>query len=464
MRNPIIKKNFLLESHLAKILFFKFAKDLPIIDYHCHLSPEDIYRNKQFKSIADVWLSGDHYKWRLMRANGISEDIVTGNNVDEYEKFLGWAKTVPLLVGNPLYHWTALELDRFFQEKRLLCPKNSKDIFENTSSQLKDKRAQYLINVSNVDILCTTDDPLDTLEYHLALKKTDFKTRVLPAFRPDNLVNIDGPMFMAYIEKLGGVVHEKVTDIDSLKRAISSRIDFFDKNNAKLSDHALDVLYYEDSTEEEVNSIFKKAISGEKLSMKEVTKYKTYLLVFLGKEYAKHNWTQQYHIGALRNASSLMFKTLGKDVGNDAIADSNIAIPLAKLLDSLDKTNELPRTIIYTLNPADFEVAITIMQCFQKDVPGKLQFGVPWWFLDNIDGINKQLKALAINGLLSTSVGMLTDSRSFLSYTRHEYYRRLLCNFLAEEVNKGLYPKDIEMLGKIISDICYYNAKNYFRF
>ncbi|MDR2867594.1 MAG: glucuronate isomerase [Acholeplasmatales bacterium] len=461
MKNPIAQKNFLLNSKLAQTLYKKYAKDLPIIDFHCHLSPKEIYENKQFKSLYEVWLSGDHYKWRLMRANGINEDHITGQAPD-YDKFYLWAKTVPLLVGSPLYHWTHLELKAFFQENRLLNEQNAQSIYDQVNEQLKTKTAHYFINSSKVQTICTTDDPLDDLQYHQAILKQNNSFQVLPAWRPDKLVNINLESFLPYLAKLELVAKKKIKTFDNFLAVIEQRLIYFHENHCRLSDHALDSIDYLDCSTTEAQTIFTNRLNNIALSDKEVVQFKSYILNYLGKLYFKYGWSQQYHIGALRNVSTNKFQTLGPDTGNDAIQDGLIARGLAGLLNSLDKTDQLPKTTIYTLNPRDFEVAITIMQCFQANIAGKIQFGAAWWFLDNIDGMEKQLSALANNGLLAKFVGMLTDSRSFLSYPRHDYFRRILCNFLANQVKKGLYPLDIAMLGKIVQDISYYNAKEYF--
>jgi glucuronate isomerase len=460
---PFIHDNFMLHNDVAKKLYHDHASKMPIIDYHCHLDPKEIYEDKKFRNLFDAWLSGDHYKWRLMRANGVTEDFITGNKPD-YEKFMKWAEVVPQLIGNPLYHWTHFELKRFFGIDELLSPKTAKSIYDQVGKQLETLTARSMIEKSNVEIICTTDDPIDSLEWHEKLKKDQsFKTKVLPAFRPDKAINIELSWFRDWIFKLGQVVGYTITSLDLLKKALIERIDFFHNHGCRLSDHALDVVLYEKATHEEVAAIYGKAIAYVELTPKEIRKYKGYLLTFLGQEYNRRGWVQQYHVGALRNLSERSLKNLGPDTGFDAINDGLIAKPLSQLLDALDQTNELPKTILYTLNPRDFEVAITMMQAFQGGgIPGKIQFGSAWWFLDTIDGMRKQLKALGNNGLLSKFVGMLTDSRSFLSYPRHEYFRRLLCQFIGEQVELGYFPEDLELLGQIVRDIAYQNAKHYF--
>lgn len=462
---PFIHDNFLLQNDVAKKLYHDYASKMPIIDYHCHLDPKEIYLDKKFRNLFEAWLSGDHYKWRLMRANGTTEDFITGTQSD-VDKFMKWAEVVPQLVGNPLYHWTHFELKRYFDIDTLLNPNSAQSIYQKVNHKLETLSARKLIEMSNVETICTTDDPTDNLEWHEKLAQDQtFKTRVLPAFRPDKAVNIELPWFKGWIERLASVVGYELDSLTQLEKALSSRIQFFHDHGSRLSDHALDVVMYEKGTEEEVSQIYQKALKNQPLSKDDIRKYKGYLLVFLGKQYNKLGWVQQYHIGALRNLSERMLKEIGPDTGFDAINDGLIARPLSHLLDALDSTGELPKTIIYTLNPRDFEVAISMMQAFQGGgIAGKIQFGSAWWFLDTIDGMTKQIKALANNGLLSRFIGMLTDSRSFLSYPRHEYFRRLLCNIIGEEVEKGYYPEDYDFLGKMVQDISYGNAKNYFNF
>jgi glucuronate isomerase len=460
-----IHEDFLLPGAVAKKLYHEHAAHMPIIDYHCHLDPKEIYLDRRFANLSEVWLSGDHYKWRLMRANGVTEDYITGNRPD-YEKFEKWAETVELLLGNPLYHWTHFELKRFFGIDDLLSPKTARKIWDAVNAQLPTLTARKLILASHVDTICTTDDPADSLEWHEKLAADpSFNVRVLPAFRPDKAVNIELGWFRGWIQKLSASAGFPIENLAALKAALVSRIDFFHAHGCRLSDHALDVLAFEAAGEEEVDGIFQKAMRQDSLSETEIRKYKGYMMVFFGREYAKKGWIQQYHIGALRNVSGRMFQQLGPDTGYDAINDGFVAQPLRHLLDALDRTGELPKTILYTLNPRDFEVAITLMQSFQGGgIPGKLQFGAPWWFLDTIDGMEKQIKALGSNGLLARFVGMLTDSRSFLSYPRHEYFRRILCREIGRQVEEGLFPEDYELLGRIVEDISYGNAKRYFSF
>ncbi len=458
-------EDFLLNNETAVKLFHDYASKSPIFDFHCHLNPKDIYEDIRFKNITEVWLYGDHYKWRLMRSNGVDERYITGD-ADDYSKFLEFAKTIPMAIGNPVYHWTHLELQRYFGINELLNEKTAPVIWEKVNSMLNSSEfsVRNIIKKSNVKILCTTDDPTDSLEYHKLLKEDDsFDVRVLPAFRPDKGINIDKDDFKDWVKKLGEVCGKAIESYDDYLDALNSRLEFFDSYGCRLSDHALDFVAYEESTKEEVDEIFKKALKGEKLSQIEVDKYKTSVLQFLGKRYKELGWAMQLHIAALRNTNTRMFKKLGPDTGYDSINDVNIAYPLSKLLDSLESTGSLPKVILYTLNPKDNYVLAALMGSFQGEgIPGKMQFGSAWWFNDNIDGMTEQMKTLANVGLLSKFVGMVTDSRSFLSYPRHEYFRRILCNLIGEWVEKGEVPDDIGLLGKIVQDISFNNAVNYF--
>lgn len=460
-------ENFLLKTETSRILYHKYAKNMPIYDYHCHLPIKEIYEDRKFDSITDLWLVeghfGDHYKWRAMRNNGIEEKYITGD-ASKKEKFLKWAETIPYVVGNPLYHWTHLELQRYFGIDDLFSSKNAEAIYDKMNEVLKNLSARKIIEMSNVDTLCTTDDPLDDLHYHSLLKEDkSFKVHVYPAFRPDKIINIDWPSFLPYIKALEEVVGYSIESLSSLERALQERIEYFHMHDCRISDHALDVVLYKETTAEEVNKILKKALKGEALTLDEIASYRGYILVFLGKQYASHKWVQQYHIKALRNNSSRMMKEIGPDTGFDSINDGTIAKALSSILDKLDSTNELPKTILYSLNPSDHELIATLAFCFtQEGVPGKMQLGSAWWFLDQKDGMEKQLTALSNLGLLSRFVGMLTDSRSFLSYTRHEYFRRILCNKIGDLVENGEYPFDEEYLGKMVQDICFNNSKRYF--
>lgn len=458
-------ENFLLSNETAINLYNNYAKDMPIIDYHCHLNPKEIFENKRFKNITEAWLYGDHYKWRAMRSNGIDEKYITGNASD-YEKFMAWAKTMPMTLGNPLYHWTHLELQRYFGIYEVLNEKTAPVIWEKVNALLNGEGfgARDLIAKSNVKALCTTDDPIDSLEYHIKLKAdTEFGVKVLPALRPDKGLQINKETFIPWVEKLEQVYQKDVKNYEQFLEALESRVRFFNEVGCRISDHGLDSLIYMEASKEEVADIFAKALKGQTVSLDEESKYKTYTLKFLGRLYSELKWTMQLHLAALRNNNTKMLKQLGPDTGFDSINDENVANSVSRLLDSLEVDNSLPKTILYTLNPKDNYVLSTMLGNFQgTEVPGKIQFGAAWWFLDNKDGMIEQMKVLANTGLLSRFVGMLTDSRSFLSYTRHEYFRRILCNLIGEWVENGEVPEDMELIGSIVQGICYNNAKGYF--
>ncbi|GAA0309846.1 glucuronate isomerase [Gracilibacillus halotolerans] len=460
-------ENFELFNETAEKLYHQYAKDLPIIDYHCHLSPQEIYENTQFENITQVWLYGDHYKWRAMRANGVEEKYITGNASD-YDKFLAWAKTVPMLIGNPLYHWTHLELQRYFGIEETLSEKTAPSIWEKVNQLLTsgEWNVRDFIVKSKVEVICTTDDPIDSLEYHEKIKEDkDFNVKVLPSFRPDKGLEINREGFTDWVNKLAEVSDTSIDSYSSLLQAFVKRIDFFHDVGCRVSDHALDSMVYAEADEEEVAAIFKKALQGEKVSLEEEQKYKSYTLIFLGIEYHARDWAMQYHINAHRNNNMRMFNKLGPDTGYDSMNDELIAQPLVRLLDSLDQADALPKTILYSLNPRDNITIGTIIGSFQGGgVPGKMQFGTAWWFNDTKLGMIDQMEKLADTGVFSRFIGMLTDSRSFLSYTRHEYFRRIMCNLVGEWVENGEYPNDEEMLKEIVQGISYYNAKEYFDF
>ena len=449
-----INDNFMLKNEPAKKLY-NMIKDLPIIDYHCHLQPKQIAENYQFKNAFDLFLGGDHYKWRQMRSNGIPEELVTGN-ADEYEKFRAFAKTMPKLIGNPLYHWTHLELKRYFDIDETLSEESCERIWNKCNECLAkpEFRAQELIKRSNVEVICTTDDPADTLEYHEALK--DFSTKILPTFRPDKAVEIGKDTFVPYIEMIG------IKSYTELVRWIKERIAFFDAHGCRLSDHALEYVPYGVGDAE---AAFNKRMAGEELEKCEIDAFKTAMLKACAEEYTKLGWTMQLHIGALRNNNGKMYQKLGPDTGYDSINDLCIAEALGAFMNHLESADVLPRTILYTLNPKDNYVLGTMLGCFQDStVPGKIQFGSGWWFNDQRDGMEAQMQALANLGMLANFVGMLTDSRSFVSYPRHEYFRRILCNLVGKWVAEGEYPEDYDTLGEIVSGVAYYNAKRYFNF
>ena len=456
--------DFLLMTDTAKTLYHNYAKNMPIYDFHCHLNPKEIYENKKYKNITEVWLGGDHYKWRAMRSNGVDERYITGD-ADDKEKFMKWAETIDECYGNPLFHWTHLELKRFFGIDLVLSKETAEEVWNLTNEKLATDKftARELIKMSNVKTLCTTDDPIDSLEYHIALKEDkSFDVVVNPAFRPDKGIRIEKDEFIPWFNRLEEIYGEKIDSIDKYTSALESRIEFFHQVGCRISDHALDPVVFEKGTKEEVNAILLKKLAGEELTEKEIKQFKTYVMIFLGKEYSKRKWVMQIHVGCIRNNSTRMFNKLGADTGYDAIDDELFLRALSKLLDTLDTTDELPKTIIYNLNPRDNEAIGTLIGCFQDGkTPGKIQFGSGWWFLDQKDGMTRQMTALANLGLLSRFVGMLTDSRSFLSYTRHEYFRRILCNLLGDWVERGELPNNIERLGKMVENICYNNVNNY---
>ena len=460
-------EDFMLQTETAKKLYHEYAEGLPIIDYHCHLSPKEICENKKFSSITEIMLGGDHYKWRAMRSNGIPEDYMTGDKSD-FEKFEAFAKTLKYAIGNPLYHWTHLELRRFFGIYDILNEKNARSIFDKANKMLEgdDFSAQSLINRSNVAVICTTDDPADSLEYHKRIKEEGkLSAKVLPTFRPDKATEIAKETFIPYIKLLSDTFGKKIDSIKALTELMKERIEFFASVGCRLADHALAGVPFEACTEEEADTVFKKALSGDLPCEKKENIYKTYMLGFFASEYAKRGWTMQLHIGAMRNNNTTMYKKLGPDTGFDSINDLSIAEPLSALLNSFNEKGNLPRTILYTLNPKDNYVLAAMLGNFQgSEVPGKIQFGSGWWFNDQRDGMVEQMKALANLGLLGRFVGMLTDSRSFLSYPRHEYFRRIMCNLIGGWVENGEYPDDFEALGDIVRGISYENAEKYFGF
>jgi len=464
MKN-FLDDNFLLQNKTAEILYHEYAKDMPIIDYHCHIIPQEIAENKKYKNITELWLGGDHYKWRAMRSNGVEEKYITGEASDK-EKFFKWAETMPACIGNPLFHWTHLELQRYFDIKTLLSPQTAEEIWQKCNEMLQrdEFSTQGLIKRSNVKAICTTDDPADSLEYHKAIAKDrDFRVKVLPAFRPDKAININRDGFTEWIEKLSQATGLAIKSYADLKSALTQRLDFFHQMGCRVSDHSLEQVVYSEGTESEASAILEKALSGSQLTEIEVTKYKTTILLFLGREYAVRNWVMQFHIGTIKDANTKMLRLLGPNTGFDSTGDHEFAEPLSKILDAMDLNNELPKTILYCLNPSGNDIIGTIIGCFQGEgIPGKIQFGSAWWYGDQKDGMVRQMTTLANLGLLSRFVGMLTDSRSFLSYTRHEYFRRILCNLLGTWVEDGEVPNDIKLLGAMVQDICFNNAKNYF--
>jgi glucuronate isomerase len=462
---PFMNKDFLLQTETAKRLFHDYASKMPIYDYHCHLDPQEIYENRTYKDMTELWLEGDHYKWRAMRANGIDEYYITGK-ASGYEKFEKWAETVEKLIGNPLYHWTHMELRQYFNVETILKRTTAKDIWDICNEKLKEQNfsARAFIKRSNVTFIGTTDDPIDDLRYHKLLKEDkDFSTTVLPSFRPDQVMSIQHEFWTDYVRDLGDIAGICITNFTELIDALENRLDYFQNMGCKLADHSLETVVFENATLQELDTIVEKRLNGEVLSLKEIHQFLAQLLVRLGKSYNRRKWVMQYHIGALRNANSHLFYNIGSNIGCDSMKDAPIAIPLCQLLDELDKVQQLPKTVLYGLNPKDNELLATIAGNFQrKGTPSKVQFGSAWWFNDHIDGMVAQMKTLGNVGVLSRFIGMLTDSRSFLSYSRHEYFRRILCNILGEWVENGEYPYDLEWLGQIVQDISYNNASEYF--
>ena len=463
-----LHEDFLLKSDFAKKLYHHYAKNLPIIDYHCHLPPQDVAANRQFTTISKIWLEGDHYKWRAMRTLGINEKFITGNGSDK-EKFDQWAYTVPYTLRNPLYHWTHLELQRYYGINTLLNPDTSNEIYSVANEQLQqpEYHARGILQKMNVEVVCTTDDPIDSLEHHQKLKADKFSVKILPTFRPDKAYAVESPSnYNTYIDALANVSGVEINSFTALLEALQKRIDYFHANGCKLSDHGLEQLYYPDKRDAySPDTLFKQLRANKALDIDQIRYFKYAVLVELGKMYHAKGWTQQYHLGALRNTNSRMLGTLGPDTGFDSIGDFQQSVALGKFLNELDSTNQLTKTVLYNLNPSDNEVMATMIGNFNDgSSKGKIQFGSAWWFLDQKDGMEKQINALSNLGLLSCFIGMLTDSRSFMSYPRHEYFRRILCNLIGQDVENGELPRDEQWLGKIVSDICYHNAKAYFNF
>ncbi|PVH25290.1 glucuronate isomerase [Sphingobacterium corticibacter] len=462
-----LDNNFLLRTQTAQDLYHQVAKHYPIIDYHNHLMPQQVAENSSFENITQVWLNGDHYKWRAMRTNGVAEKYITGDATDK-EKFLKWAETVPYTLRNPLYHWTHLELQRYFGINDLLSPKTAKKIYEETASKLQTSAFSVhgLLERMNVEVICTTDDPTDSLEYHQQFAQQQARFKMLPAFRPDKAMQVDKiGAFNQYVSLLESVTNTSIDNITDYLDALKQRHDFFAANGCKVSDHGLEHIYAEDYTDQEIADIFDKIRQNQDISLLENHQFKSAMLVYFAQWDHEKGWVQQYHLGALRNNNSRMHRLIGPDTGWDSMGDFSQARALSKFLNRLDKNDQLTKTIIYNLNPADNELIATMVGNFNDgSIAGKVQFGSAWWFLDQKDGMTKQINTLSNMGLLSRLVGMLTDSRSFLSFPRHEYFRRLLCDILGEDVEQGELPNDVEWIGKIVSDICYHNAKNYFNF
>lgn len=461
----MFKEDFLLTNKTAQTLYHDYAKDLPIIDYHCHLDPKEIYEDQPFENITEAWLSGDHYKWRLMRACGIDEEKITGSASD-YDKFTAWCQTVPKLIGNPLYTWTHLELQRFFD---IDTPVNEANVAQlwtqcNEKLQQKDFTRRALIANSQVKIVCTTDDPIDDLYYHQQLSQTEKRFKVLPTFRPDKAIKIGDEHFTSYITQLAAVSNQTIDTYQDLLFALSQRINYFSENHCRLADHGIDTLSFMDQSEISAEDVFKKALAKQPLSDTEIAVYQTAILLALMKNYHQVGWTMQLHLHAYRNCNQRMYQTLGPDTGYDGINDRPITKDLQQLLDCADQTNQLPQIILYSLNPNDYDTLVALMGCFQGTGANKLQLGSGWWYNDTRAGMRQQLTKFADGSVLFNFVGMLTDSRSFLSYTRHEYFRRVLCEWLAEIVERGEAPEDLSELKPLVENICYYNAARYFQF
>ncbi len=463
--SAFLNNNFLLNTDIARKLYFESATKKPIIDYHCHVSPKEIYEDKRFANITELWLSGDHYKWRLMRSNGVDEYYITGD-AEPYEKFLRFAELMPKAIGNPMYHWCHLELKNYFGYDGVLNSDTAREVWELCEGKLKEKNmsARGIIAQSNVVFIGTTDDPIDSLEYHkLIAEDKTMSTIVAPSFRPDRALNIDKDGWREYIAKLGKVSEVDIVDISSLKEALGRRIDYFAAHGCRASDHGLDRMVYAEASEDEINKIIQRGLSGEKVSYAEAEALKTELLCFCAAEYVRHGWVMQIHYNCMRNPNSKMFEILGADTGFDCIGPDNGSRKLAQLLDRLNCEGKLPKTILYSLDSSDNAFIDTLIGAFQgTETAGKLQHGSAWWFNDNKQGMRDQLISLANLSLLGNFVGMLTDSRSFLSYTRHEYFRRILCSLIGEWVENGEYPNDEGALSALVEDICYGNAKKYF--
>ena len=463
---PFMDENFLLQTKTAQALYHDHAKGEMIFDYHCHLNPSEIANNKRFTTITDAWLGGDHYKWRAMRANGTPEALVTGKDADPYDKFLAWAATMENSLGNPLYHWTHLELQRYFGIKEVLNTKNAKAIYDEANRQFKENEnlsVKGIMKQFKVYAVGTTDDPADDLGYHqqIAAQK-DFPAKVIPSFRPDKALGIEKETFVAYIDSLAKASGKKLEQATDVVDALISRLDFFVSMGCKASDHALVTAPAIFKSESEVNAIYAKKLAGASLSEVEVEAYKTFVLTHLARAYAKRNIAMQLHFASIRDNNGLMFKSLGPDTGFDASHDKELAQGLSAFLNNLSQTGEVPKTILYTLNPKDYYSLATLMGCYQDGIPGKMQLGSAWWFADHKDGMEEQMKLLGNVGLLPRFIGMLTDSRSFLSYSRHEYFRRILCNIFGTWAEEGEIPYDMDMLGTVVRNISFGNAKAYF--
>jgi glucuronate isomerase len=468
MSDLFITDDFLLQNAAARELYHKYARDLPIIDYHCHLPPEQVARDKRFENLTQIWLHGDHYKWRLMRAAGVDEKYITGDASD-WEKFEQWSAVVPQTLRNPMYHWVHLELKRPFGiSDRLLCPETARGIWDECNEKLASPEfsARGIMKQMNVVLVCTTDDPVDSLEHHKSVARDEtFDIQMLPTFRPDKALAVESPeAFNQWTDKLAAVSDMEIADFESFMQAVTARHTYFDQVGCRLSDHGLGSVCWSEYTEDEIDEIFLKLRSGQRLDETETVKFKSAMMFRFGAMDHYRDWTQQIHYGVLRNNSTRLFEQIGPDCGCDSIGQGDSAAGLSGLLDFLDECKVLGRTILYNMNPCDNEMLATMAGNFQGESPGKMQFGSGWWFMDQLDGMTRQIETLSNTGLLGRFVGMLTDSRSFLSYTRHEYFRRMLCNILGSEMQTGLLPDDLKMIGEMVADISYHNASRYFGF
>jgi glucuronate isomerase len=459
--NGFLTEDFLLSNDVARRLYRQFAAQQPILDYHCHLSPRDIAENRQFANLFEIWIEGDHYKWRAMRANGVQEKYITGD-ATPYEKFLAWARTVPYTLRNPLYHWTHLELQRYFGIHELLDETSAPSIWERANAALQTLTTHAILQKFNVEVVCTTDDPTDDLRHHRASAQSNLPTRVFPAFRPDKALAIDNPDFAAWVDKLSAAANVEIHDLSAFLAALRKRHDDFHSLGCRLSDHGLNHCYATPCSERMAAAIFTKARERQSITQDEHTQFASFMMLFFGRLDAEKGWTKQLHLGALRNVNTAARQKLGADTGYDAIGDFSQAEHLSAYLDLLAKESALPQMILYNVNPADTFQFATLIGCFQDgDRPGKIQYGSAWWFLDQKQGIKAQIDALSNAGLLSRFIGMITDSRSFMSYPRHEYFRRVLCDIIGQDVLRGELPDDDAILGRLIQDICYRNAKQY---
>lgn len=462
-------ENFLLQTETAQKLYHEHASKMPIIDYHCHLVPSMVANDHKFQSLTEIWLGGDHYKWRAMRTNGVGEKYCTGTDTSDWEKFEKWAETVPYTMRNPLYHWAHLELKTAFGIEKLLSPATAREIYDECTAKLQtpEYSVRNIMRRYKVEAVCTTDDPVDSLEHHIKTRNDGFEIKMLPTWRPDKAMAVEKPAaFRAYIEELSKVSGVTISNFDDMILALRKRQDFFAELGCKLSDHGMEEFYAEDYTEAEIKAIFNKVYGGKELSAEEILKYKSCLFVIFAEMDWEKGWTQQFHYGVIRNNNTRLFNKVGPDTGFDSIGTFATAKAMAKFFDTLDKQNKLTKTIVYNLNPADNEMLATMIGNFQDGtMAGKMQFGSGWWFLDQKEGMERQMNTLSVLGLLSRFVGMLTDSRSFLSYPRHEYFRRTLCNLIGNDVENGLLPaSELDFIGQMVENISYYNAKNFFRF